>query len=117
MNGAIEYIKQEYSSLKFSETYFLKSDPATAIATANFAQRNATAIFIHNIYFAPLLSGAVFSFLDQYNNVLVVLSDVAGSQWFPVYTVKKGSFIKITCTLATINFVVSYQYLMKDTHE
>jgi hypothetical protein len=59
----------------------------------------------------------VFSFLDQYNNVIAVLSDVAGTQWFPVYTVKKGSFLKITCTLGTISFAVSYQYLMVDTHE
>lgn len=113
--AAIEYIKQEYPTAKYSEIYYLSSAASPLnIVVQNFANQNVVAIFTHFIYWTVTNSAAIFSFKDQFGQILCTLTDSGSTEFLPIPMVRKGSLLKVTCSLPAIVFTVSFQYLMQD---
>lgn len=110
--AALYYIKQKYPSLIISEMKYLQS--AAGIVTADYAQQNVTAMFIHSLYISSSNTALPITFKDQFNMILFTVIDTPQAPYFPITQVKEGSLLKITCSNTGILFSVSYQYLMQD---
>lgn len=115
MNGAIEYLKSLMSKGKrpaFSEIIYIESDGQTA--QKDWTLQQAKAIYTQYIWWIPANTGATFSFLDQFDNVIFsTIDNFTVPNYSQIQIVKQGSIFRITCTQPGISFNVAYQYVME----
>ena len=112
VGGALQHIAQHYKNATFSEVYYYQS--VAGIVEANFNQLGARCIFMQVLYWTPTGSAAPFNFLDQFGKILLqTFDDAVGiPTWFPITQVKQGPLLKVSSSLNTINFSISFQYIL-----
>lgn len=112
--SVIKHIEHFYPNPVYSEVYYLAGDPITGTASANYSQTGgARAILIQYIYFTTNNAGGLITFTDQYNNVIFTATNTGILfYWAPIFAIKKGAQVKITCSVPVLDFSIAYQYII-----
>ena len=108
------YINQQFPNAQYSEIKYLQSN--AGIALIQLDQNLAIAVLTHYIYWVAAEAGTtIITFKDQHGNPLfsqLSTLNCSGS-WAPIFQVKRGATLKVSCSNITIKFSVSFQYLMR----
>lgn len=104
----LEYINHKYDHPIFDELKY-----ATGVGTINenFDQQGIIGLYIHAFYFQTQNTGALFTVSDQFNIELFSGNDNIGFAYYPMPLIRPGNILKITVTIPTLHFNISYQKL------
>lgn len=104
----LEYINHKYDHPVFDELKY-----ATGVGTINesFDQQGIIGIYIHGFYFQTQNTGTLFTVNDQFGIELFSTTDNISFGYFPLPLIRPGNILKVTVTMPTLHFNISYQKL------
>lgn len=110
MEAVLKHIEHDYVNPVYSKIYFQQG---IGIVQDNFTQRGARCVLVKYLYWVPQGTAVQIDFKDQFKNIFFSTFDAVGVETsIPIFMVNRGQQLRITCSLATMVFSVSYQYIL-----